>query len=304
MTTNKSRGRFRGVSPSQLDAMSCRLNWHLGYQLGFRSKRIQPALDLGTGVHAGLEEFYKAGTNPVEAFNDWCELRRIKINPEWDDDLKKMDEIQDLGAAMLTGYVEEYGDDPEYETVATEATLVKRLPIPGKPGHFSRYTLTARLDGIVREVETGLLFSMEHKTYARLDPSYFELNPQFTTQVWLGQHALGALGLEDEEIVGVLYNGLRKAQKTKRTTAPLYHREKLFRTPSQINAFLERAYYQCREFSSKNIKIYPQPGMMRCKMCDFKKPCEAYMRGEDMSFLIDEFFESGRATVDDIRVGL
>ena len=282
---------FKGVSPSQLDAAACRLAWHLGYRLGYRPRRVSKSLDLGTGIHAALEALYKSGADPVGAFVEWCAARRAEISPQWEDDARAMDEIEDLGTVMLAGYVDRYGDDPGFEVLATEATLTARIPVPGK-NTLSRYTMTARLDGIIRDLDSGRLFSLEHKTYRSFSAAHFDLDHQFTAQVWLGQQCLGDLGLEGEEIIGVLYNGLRKAVPTKRTTAPLFVREKIFRTRAQIDAFLHRAYNQCRDLSTASVRIYPQPNPMRCGTCSFRDPCIAYQRGEDMGFILDNMYTS------------
>lgn len=281
---------FRGVSPSQLDAMSCRLAWHLGYRLGYRPRRLNKALDLGTGIHAALEEFYAHKTDPVGAFLTWCGARRAEIDPEWSDDLQDMEDLTALGKSMLEGYVTKYGDDDGLEVIATEHTLSRRIPIPGRDT-LSRYTLTARLDGIVRDASTGKLFSLEHKTFSRYNPQHFDLDPQFTSQVWLGRDLAETLGLEDE-VIGVIYNGLRKQEPGKRVTSALFVREKIMRTEAQIDSFLRRVYFQCRDFSSKSVAIYPQPSPIRCSGCGFKEVCLSYQRGEDYEFILGEMFVS------------
>ena len=282
---------FIGVSPSQLDAMSCRLSWHLGYRLGYRSRRLNPALDLGTGIHAGLEAFYEdKSVSPVDTFMAWCQQRKAELDPQWEDDLNEMVKLETLGEAMLHGYVEHYGDDPDLEVIATEHTLVKRIPIP-EHTELSRYTITARLDGIVRDANTGKLFSLEHKTYGRLNTKHFDLDHQFTAQVWLGQDLAKTLGL-DEPVIGVIYNGLRKQIPSSRVKDALFFREKIYRNQSQIDRFLHRAYWQCRDMSSKTVKIYPQPNPIRCGGCAFREVCIAWQRGEDYQFLLDQCFIS------------
>jgi hypothetical protein len=281
---------FRGVSPSQLEAMSCRLAWHLGYRLGYRPRRLNKALDLGTGIHWALEQFYSKGADPVGVFQDWCSSRRGEIDPDWTDDLNAMVEIEDLGLRMLIGYVETYGHKPDMEVLATEHTIEERIPIPGKD-QLSRYTLTARLDGIVRDPETGKLFSLEHKTYGRLSTSHFDLDHQFTAQVWLGGFLAKSLGV-DEEIVGVIWNGLRKQSPGPRVSQSLFHREKIFRTEAQIQAMLHRAYWQCREMSGKNLPIFPQPNQIKCSGCNFREVCNEFQRGGDWQFILDEMFVS------------
>ena len=280
---------FKGVSPSQLDAMSCRMGWYLGYVLGYRSLKITPSLDLGTGVHAGLEAFYapKRG-DPVRAFKGWAKQRRSEINPKWDDDLNAMAEIEGLGIAMLEGYVEHYGDDEELEVITTEHTLTRVIPDP-ETGEDSPYSLNARLDGIARHVDTGKYLSLEHKTYGRLDTGHFELNHQFTAQAWLGQDLATTLGI-DEPVVGVLYNGLRKQAPGPRVKGDLFYREKIFRNEEQINSMLYRAFHQCAEVTRKDLPIYPQPNAMRCRGCSFKEVCTEWSRGGDYQFLLDNLF--------------
>jgi hypothetical protein len=279
---------LKGVSPSQLDAMSCRMAWHLGYRLGYRSLKIVPALDLGTGVHLGLEKFYAERKDPVKAFKGWVVERRAEIPTAWDDDLNKMAEVEALGIVMLEGYVDHYGDDEELEVIATEHTLTRQIPDP-ETGEDSEFYLKARLDGIVRHVDTGNYLSLEHKTYGRLDTGHFGLNHQFTAQVWLGQDLAATLGIE-KPIVGVLYNGLRKQAPGPRVKGDLFHRENIFRNQEEINSMLFRAYHQCAEVASPDVAIYPQPNPMRCGYCAFKEVCTEWSRGGDYQFLLDNLF--------------
>jgi hypothetical protein len=262
--------------------------WHLGYRLGYRTLRVTPALDLGIGIHEGLELFYAKRKDPVRAFKDWAKQRKTEIKPEWDDDLNAMAEIEALGIVMLEGYHDHYGDDEELEVLATEHTLTRPIPDP-ETGEDSKYSLNARLDGVVRHVDTGKLFSLEHKTYGRLDTGHFELNHQFTAQAWLGQDLAATLDI-DEPIVGVLYNGLRKQAPGPRVKGDLFHREKIFRNQDQINSMLFRAYHQCAEVDSEDVAIYPQPNAMRCRMCSFKEVCTEWSRGGDFQFLLDNLF--------------
>jgi hypothetical protein len=262
--------------------------WHLGYRLGYRPLRLVPSLDLGIGVHEGLELFYAKRENPVKAFKAWVQRRRAELNPKWDDDLNAMAEIEALGIVMLEGYVSHYGDDEELEVIATEHTLTRPIPHP-ETGEDSEFSLNARLDGIIRHVDTGKLFSLEHKTYGRLDTGHFELNHQFTAQAWLGQDLASTLGI-DEPVSGVLYNGLRKQAPGPRVKGDLFYREKIFRNEEQINSMLYRAYCQCAEVARDDVAIYPQPNTMRCRGCSFKEVCIEWSRGGDYQFLLDNLF--------------
>jgi hypothetical protein len=283
---------FVGVSPSQLEASTCRMAWHLGYRLGYRAKRVTASLDLGTGVHAALEALYAEGRDPVGVFTQWCKKRRAELAPEWEDDLNAMAEVEGLGTTMLEGYVEQWAEaDKSLEVIATEHTLEGRVPIPGTE-EPSRYTIRARLDGVVRDVVTGKLFSLEHKTFSRSNPAFHDLNHQFTAQVWLGRDLVASLGMDDP-VIGVLYNGLRKQAPGPRVKGPLFVREKIYRNENQIAVMLYRAYWVCEELYSADVKIYPSPSPVRCGSCEFREVCVAWQRGEDYQFLLDEGF-SGR----------
>lgn len=277
--------KLKGVSPSQLDAMDCRLKWSLGYPKGFRPIKAAIPLELGIGIHEALEYYHKGDqVGAIEFFASWAENRIDQLGIDATD---RFIEAMTLGKQMITGYVEEYADRDDFEVLVTEQTLRHRLPIPD--GGTSRYTLTVRLDGLVREHETAKLYSLEHKTYARLDPKAMEMNQQFTAQIWLGRYMADKLGLEDH-VHGVIYNGLRKQAPGPRVKAPLFHREKLYRTESEIHTMLYRAYWACREFAQKDLAIYPQPSPIRCSMCDFRGVCLEMQRGGDWESLLEMDF--------------
>jgi hypothetical protein len=251
--------------------------------------RLSPALDLGTGIHAGLEAFYKdKSVAPAPVFQKWCKTRRKEIDPQWTDDLNEMAKIEALGMSMLEGYSEAYGDDPDLEVLSTEQTLVRKIPIPDSD-ELSKFTLTARLDGIVRDLNTEKVFSLEHKTYSRLNTKHFDLDHQFTAQVWLGEGLVESLGIEDS-VIGVIYNGLRKQMPGPKVREALFFRDKIYRNQEQISSMLHRAYWQCREMSSKDIEIFPQPNAIRCAGCSFREVCIEWQRGGDYQFLLDNSF--------------
>ncbi len=275
---------FKGVSTSQLDAMGCRQKWWWGYPMGYRPKRAAIPLELGSGIHEALEFHYggdRQGT--VEFFQNWATNRATQLGADADE---RFFDAMTLGEAMLEGYVKEYADKDNFEVIEVEKTLRQRIPIPDGNGRLSRYTLTARLDGLVRDLETGYLYSLEHKTYSRLDNAANEMNHQFTAQIWLGRYLAEHMGI-DGKVLGVIYNGLRKQKPGPRVKAPLFHREILYRTDNEIQTLLHRAYWASREFASKNLKIYPQPSGIQCAMCDFRTVCIEKQRGGDWQTMLD-----------------
>lgn len=276
------------ISPSQLDSMACRFAWYLGYKKGYRPVRSSSALELGKGIHEALDFYYSGQGDPVPFFAAWADRRYKEINPQWDDDQKDLEEIRDLGLAMLKGYLEQWEGQDNFTVLATEKTLKRKLPVPGT-GTLSKCNLVIRLDGLVRCRETGNLFSLEHKTFSRIDYGHFERDHQMTAQVWCGENLAKEMGL-DEPVVGVIYNGLRKQKPGPKVKLKLFERHKLYRTARHIEVFLHRAYWQYREMNREDVPIYPQPNPIRCGQCDFKDPCTEYMRGGDWKFLLEELY--------------
>ena len=282
------------ISPSQLTSMGCRLRWFWDYKKGYRARQPNINLWFGIGIHEALEAYYdpKRQEDPVEAFLAWADKEIDQADPIWVDAAQEMLQHRELGRAMLKGYLEEYDGKDDFDVIEVEKTIQARLLDP-QTGDPSPYTLTARLDGLVRDHKTGRLFSLEHKTYRNTTSEKFlNIDHQMTAQVALGQHLAGTMGL-DEEVVGVLYNGLRKAQPGPRASkVPFFHREKFFRTERQIDVFLHRAFWQIHEFSQPDFPIYPQPDAQRCGWCDFAEPCHAYQTGGDYQVILDETFRS------------
>lgn len=277
------------ISPSQLDAMGCRLAWFWGYKQGYRAKRSSTALELGTGIHEALEHYYgEDHANPVEYFAKWSVKRAEELDLQWDDDVAEMQKSTELGIGMLKNYMEVFDGKDDFDVIATEKTLSRPLPIPGTD-KLSRCSVVVRLDGLVRDHASGRLFSLEHKTFSRFSASALALNHQFIAQVFVGQTLAQSLGL-DEPVIGVIYNGLRKQAPGPKVKLALNERHKIYCTDRQLEVFQYRAYWQYREMNRSGVPIYPQPNQIKCSSCDFKDVCTEYQRGGDWQFILKESF--------------
>jgi hypothetical protein len=244
------------------------------------------ALELGIGIHHAMERYYGYGDDLVMTFQVWATRRMEELAPHMTsfEQEKMQTEVVDLGVAMLTGYLAEYPDEAKtYEVLATEHRLAK--PIPTPKGTASKCLLNARLDALVRDLRTGRIFVMEHKTFTRFEADVLDRDVQFTIQTWLGQDLAKSLGI-DEPASGVVYNGLRKQMPGPRVKAALFERHPVFRHQAQIDEALLYAYHTHRRVHAKDMPIYPVPGM-RCSRCDFKEPCRAKMQGRDWEYYFD-----------------
>lgn len=176
------------------------------------------ALTFGTMVHGALAEYYipgrKRGRHPAEAFIEIYDTDADEHGgkgfDQWDDDGNKID-ARELGWAMLSAYIERWGDDSNYEVLMPEMAF--QIDVYDKQGRYL-CTLVGTVDGPMRNRKTGRIELFEHKTAksiseVRLNSGYGEqgLTYWWALNLWL-QH-IGELK-EGELVDSVRYNFLRK----------------------------------------------------------------------------------------------
>tara|TARA_Y100000310_G_scaffold334179_1_gene413307 strand:- start:9147 stop:9917 length:771 start_codon:yes stop_codon:yes gene_type:complete len=243
-------------------------------------------LELGTGVHLGLQRYYAENKNPVKVFTRWADKRLDELDPQWDEDIQEMIQLRTLGIAMLEGYLKEYRRKEPLKAVLVEGEMKRRVPNPlGEP---SSIAVVTRVDTVVRDTSLNKLFILEHKTFTRWEPSQLERDHQFVAELWVAQQHF------KERIAGVIYNGLRKQIPSNRVKNPLFERRYLYINENQIKVFLQRCYsvgLQLLAGYKGHLGIYPEPSLFRCQQCPFKDPCTAFMRGDDYQYILDNLYE-------------
>lgn len=194
---------------------SCRLKWKWSYVDHLKPKRERSALLLGTMVHGALEAWYqpgkKRGVHPAKTF-DKLWLEHLKSGGEeimWDGEIS----LGDLGHEMLTNYVLMWGKDDHIEVIAPELTFQVDIHHP-KSGRYL-FTYVGTIDAVIRDLRTGLIGLLEHKTGAGLEPfgapiHLDEQNGAYWTFAPYYLQEQGILG-ENEWPDFMLYNRLRKA---------------------------------------------------------------------------------------------
>ena len=151
----------------------CRQKWDWSYGRGLEPKQSGKALTFGSMVHDALAQWYipgkVRGRNPAEAFLELydteADLHGGTGFDQYDDEDNKVD-ARELGWAMLTGYLEEYGEDSQYEVLCPEMTFA--IDVHDANGDYL-CTLVGTADGPVRNLRTGRIEILEHKTAKRLE---------------------------------------------------------------------------------------------------------------------------------------
>lgn len=202
------------------DFKSCQFYWYWHWVRGLGSPNVPTWSWFGTAIHRALEHRYPVGLkrNPLpevlEVFEEACEgeLRRV-----WEQDGEIEDETWHdgvaLGKAMLTGYIKKYGDDSRWQVIHTEQPFQIDVRHPKTGRLIAVYCGTwdlfvwDRIDKVYRLVD--------HKTRAQFkqDWSFFDLNDQAGSYLWVAPEVLRHLGLlgKNDQIDGIVFNMLRKA---------------------------------------------------------------------------------------------
>lgn len=277
------------LSSSQLDSFSdCRLQWYWRYPKGYTPIQRSFHLDLGIGVHEALEEFYTEGTDPIKTFKRWYkkEIRRTEALLDGADDAGVADVIEadldtlreafEMGLFMLKDYARMHTRE-NFEIIQAEELF--EVPIPK-----TDWMMKVKLDLLVRDHSRGgKIYVVDHKTFTSFDPNFLRKSHQFV------MYKFAAEILLDEEVAGVIYNGIRKP-KSEKTKLGMFERHYIDVTDQQVKLMLRRVQDMHFRLTQGKLSIFPEPSPMKCRYCAFKDPCEAYMVGEDYKFLLANLF--------------
>ena len=274
------------ISPSSLTAFSsCKQQWKWGYVDGYRYMGRNFALDVGSGVHIGLADFYRNNNDPTEAFGEWVDdqVEKTKgfmqvggedIEKALQSDLDSLEEVRKLGDHMLTEYLNWFAAE-SMEVLAVERRLER--PIPG-----TDWTFVCIIDAVVRDhAKGGRVYVLEHKTFSRFEEWFLSLDQQFVGEAWVAEL------LVDGPIAGVIYNGLRKLAPGSTSKTNPFERRFISVNRAQIEFLLKRARGMHKELTAGSIAIYPEPNLSVCRLCPFKDPCDMLLKGDDYQEYLD-----------------
>jgi hypothetical protein len=171
-------------------------------------KELEPltkshALFFGSVIHECLEIWHSIKTGGAATLAVACFIN--KTYPERDNDEQQLKDWH-LAAAMMRGYIVEYGHEP-FEVIALEQTFEGSITNPETGAPSKSFILSGKVDGIVKQ--DGQYFLLEHKTTSSIDGSYIErlwLDFQITLYAHYIEKTMGI------KIAGIIYNILVKAR--------------------------------------------------------------------------------------------
>lgn len=194
----------------------CQWAWGKAYLEGLSPQQNNVgALWFGTGIHLALAEWYipgrDRGVDPVETWIKFCDDEYRNVKTIRDDGEAEWIDAKALGIAMLENYVKEYGNDDDWDVIAPEQRFSAIIPHPETGEPIVNYVGT--FDGVLRQVSTGYLYLIDHKTAGVIKTNHLFNDEQAGSYVTVAEHSLREQGLigKKEKIRGILYNFLRKA---------------------------------------------------------------------------------------------
>jgi hypothetical protein len=189
---------------------------------------------------------------------------------------------------LVKSYFEHYGTDhplgEDFQYVATEITSEVNIP-------RTKNQLIFTIDGIARQVSTGKLWVVEHKTFSQ-KPNIDKLSTDWQMSAYLwGAEML----FPDDVFEGVIYDGISK--KPGAWEKFVRH---FIRMPRQILLQTEQTLISVsREMADPGVSIYPNFPWLGCFDCGVRDICKAMSFGEDVEWLLKTYYRrgSGHATV-------
>lgn len=210
------------------DFKRCPQRWWWAWRMGLRVKNQKlGALWFGTGIHLALEHWYvpgqKRGVDPRETWEKFVgdQVAHLKVEMLADgrDDGRDTAwmEAGELGTAILTNYLDTYGEDEHIEVISPEQTFQLVVPRPGTRIPIVRYAGT--FDLVARDhSRNGHLFLWDHKTAKAIQTGHLPLDDQAGSYWAVATHVLRKQGLigEKESLKGIEYNFIMKSPPDER----------------------------------------------------------------------------------------
>lgn len=273
------------ITHSEFDThATCPLFWKFRYIEKLKPKTPSVKLSVGGAIHAGVEQFYRRGEDPMGAMSAYCDRVRRKA----DETGLPLDESYEVelrkAAVLMEGYLARYaGDFERYAVVTVEPTF--SIPLPGVLG----VRIAGKFDRIVNEKGSGLILLTETKTAAQWDPDVnrLMLDPQVSIYSW----ALSKiLRVQD---VTVLYDVIKKPSirqrqdesqeefferlRTDVTGNPdkYFIRDRVTRSRMEIERTEQELQVRGREMKRlrKNPAVYRTPGDHCFWKCPYMRVC-------------------------------
>jgi hypothetical protein len=264
------------VSFSEIDTLrQCPHKHELAYKERWVGPVTGPALSRGILWHQVLEAHYKVlmradsegWTNAKALMMARREVNKLIVGTHG-----YVSEDAELIGWMYDGHVEHYGADENWRILAVEHAPEVWLPTPR--GTRSMFKLKLKIDLIVRERDTKLLWLVDHKSGKDLpNNKEHDIDDQFG----LYAYAMRTLG---HPVFGSIHSAARTQRNKDQAKhfQPLherFRRHPMARTDQELDTIAIEAYRTIRAGYAVPIGEAPRsPNPDTCRWrCDYTEPC-------------------------------
>lgn len=275
------------------DYQTCPRMYYFRYVCGLVPKIESPKLAFGRGVHQAIAAYYTTGEriSAVKAYRQWLDERKQTLQEagaDLDALSNELSEAENIGEALLQAYMDYADQHDDFVPVSIEQPFSVPIWEPTEGGHV-HYTHEGvpvyhegTFDGVVRN-KYGSLQLIEHKT-----ASSFPSAQLLRVDQQVGFYLLAARQLYSEDVVGVIYNIIRKVHPKKART-PVIKREPLSRSEYELRTYVGQLHRAARRILED--KVYdPTPGHHCGWKCAYWEPCLCLQDGTDFTAIIDDLY--------------
>lgn len=291
----------------------CPRKWWLAWHRGLkpRSQSVIGPRSTGTREHAALAALYTPGGSYKDALDELDRIQaedshRLEVQvAELELDLaneqrNKLNSDFDLESAMLEGYLQwitETGVDSNLEVISAEQRV--EAPFWTRMGAL-QVILIAKLDARVRNIITGGLRFIDHKTVGSLTDPVLRLNQQM-----LHYHVIENLLVlpGQPRCEGALYNMLRKVKRTRASKPPYFAREPIPHNIHELRSYEQQLFGTIEKIGEtrraladgvKHQRACPSRPSRDCSWkCDFFKICRMFDDGSRVEAAIEDQYVVG-----------
>lgn len=319
----------RLVSNSEIQThKDCPRKWWLAWHRGLKPRRraVTGAASTGTRIHVALAALYSPGGVTADATRALIDAQRAdqleidrqlsaaqfsehgdeeisRLNGDYDKLLKAFD----LEHAMLEGYVEwlaETGVDQHLEVISVEQRVEAEFcdeETASKRAWLNPVKLIAKLDARVRNVLTGAVKFIDHKSVGSIYDPVLGLNQQMRHY-----HVIDDLLTEPGQprAEGALYNMLRKVKRGRAAKPPFYarvpidhNRYELINHSAQLVGAIDRLNDATQLMNDRpemhQAVVPPRPSRDCVWKCEFFKICRMFDDGSRVEAAIEEHYVAG-----------
>ncbi len=171
----------------------CRVKWDYRYNKEIITTEPQTALDFGTAIHTGLENWFKYGIQKAAVEAGVSRGAELGMSSE---DLIKIQ-------VLLEKYTENYTSE-EFEVIDVEKLFNVKLQNPRTLRFSKIYRFQGKLDGLVRM--DNAYFILEHKTTSSISEKYIDA---IDLKAQIALYA-AAMEIEGYPIRGAIYDIIEK----------------------------------------------------------------------------------------------